>query len=298
VALQHHEVQAVEVDGRITGMNNKTDRNAYNAFYKDAVSSLADSQNATEYIDAFRKKNLVPFYCGGTTKGGVRGLATERLMARVRSRGLARESITILDAGCGQGELSVWLAANGFKVYGVDISEEACRVAQLLAEKIGVAVNVSFLPNSLEEIPLGDKTVDFVIGHASLHHFIKYEGVSTELKRVLKPGGEMFFADSFGENFSYRVFQNKEEMQRLGDVILNRNIVRSFFNKDDLVVELVPYDWFAMLDKLLLKFTPQGATPLVRRISRMWWSIDRLIPVNGITLWLAGSVMTHVTKRA
>ncbi len=279
-------------------MNNKTDRSAYNVFYKDAISSLADCTNAAEYIEAFRRKNLVPFYCGGTTKGGVRGLATEQLMARIKAKGLTRESLTILDAGCGQGELSVWLAANGFKVYGVDISEEACRVAAMLAARVGVNNNVTFLANSLEKIDLEDESVDFVIGHASLHHFIKYEGVSTDLKRVLRSGGEMFFADSFGENPAYHIFHDKEEMQRLGDVILNRKIIRNFFDKDGLSIELVPYDWFAMLDKLFLKITPKSLAPMVRKLSRLWWLLDRAIPINGITLWFAGSVMTRVTKQS
>ncbi len=277
-------------------MTDKTDRDAYNHFYKNMLSSLSECRGRAEYLEAFQRRNLSPFYLGGSTKGGVRGLAVQRLIDCVERKNRRPEAITILDAGCGQGELSVWLAANGFKVYGVDISEEACRMAGELANIIGVQANVKFLPNSLEKIDLDDESVDFVIGHASLHHFIKYEGVSTELKRVLKAGGEMFFADSFGENPLYHLFHNKEEMQRLGDVILTRNKIHQFFGKDNLTVELIPYDWFAMLDKLFQKLLSNKCDAAVRKLSKCWWTLDRATPINNFTLWFAGSVMTHVAK--
>ena len=40
-------------------------------------------------------------------------------------RGISRSELTVLDAGSGQGELSVYLACKGFKVIAVDISTEA-----------------------------------------------------------------------------------------------------------------------------------------------------------------------------
>lgn len=224
-------------------------------------------------------------------------MATQELIAKVKEKRLVPETTKILDAGCGQGELSVWLAANGYKVYGIDISEEACKVASALAKTIGVNKNIKFLANSLEQIEIDDEVIDFIIGHASLHHFIKYEKVSDELNRVLKAGGEMFFADSFGENFFYHVFHNKKKMQRLGDVILTRTRIQNFFNHDNLELEIIPYDWFSMFDKLFLKLFPSEFEPVIRKVSRLWWTFDRAIPVNSFTLWLSGSVMTHVTKQ-
>lgn len=113
-----------------------------------------------------------------------------------------------------------------------------------------------------------DESVNFVIGHVSLHHLIKYEGVAKELGRVITPTGVMFFADSFGENKVYHLFHDKEEMERLGDVILTKPLIESFFS--GFSVCLHPTDWFVMLDKLLLKIIPNCMNKLVRFLSFIW----------------------------
>ena len=271
----------------------KTDKDGYNEFYMDSVSCLADLSSKDAYIEHFKHIGLSPFWQGGNTKGYVRGLVVDALFHAIRKKGLGTREVRVLDAGCGQGELSVYLAAHGFQVVGVDISEEAIRGSKKLASAIGVTDNCKFLAESLEQLSLQEQSIDFVIGHAALHHFIKYKLVALELRRILKDGGEMFFADAFGENKIYHLFHNKERMQRLGDVILNRHLIQNFFSEFD--VEIIPTDWFVMIDKLLLKFF-SDEKPLIRKLSRFWWCLDRLVPVNSATLFLSGAVMTHVVK--
>jgi SAM-dependent methyltransferase len=274
---------------------NKTDRQGYNELYRGRDSDLISCSDAVTYVTAFEQTRIAPFHKGGGTKGYVRGLATQRMLDAAASTGRAARDITVLDGGCGQGELSVYLACKGFKVIGIDISEEACERSSHLAQQIGVD-NVRFEATSLESTGLENECVDFVIGHASLHHFIKYEGVADELRRVLKPGGEMFFADSFGENKAYHLFHNKEEMERLGDVILTKSLIEGFFG--GLHVTIYPTDWFVMLDKLVLKLLPYSRQPMARALSRVWWHLDRWMPKSRASLYLAGAVMTHVEKRS
>lgn len=270
----------------------KTDREGHNKLYKDRDSSLITCPSKEAYVKQFKLTGLSPYWKGGGTKGYVRGLAVEKFLRAVKDRNLSNSEVRVLDAGCGQGELSVYLAALGFQVVGVDISKEACMSASRLAKKMGVSRNCQFKAESLEEISLADDSVDYVLGMAALHHFIKYEGVAQELNRVLKETGEMFFADSFGENRAYHIFHNKEQMHRLGDVILTRELIKIFFAGSD--VTLTPTDWFVMLDKLFLKILPRSASPVVRLPSCLWWYLDRLVPINGVTLYLSGAVMTHV----
>jgi len=275
-------------------MKELTDKEGHNELYKGSVSQLITCDSKEKYREHFRKTGLSPFYKGGGTKSYVRGLTVESIFKAIDRKNLGPDQVTILDAGCGQGELSVWLSANGFHVIGVDISEEACISARKLAESIGIDSNCRFLDESLESLPLDDKSIDFIIGHAALHHFIKYKGVATELGRVLKNEGEMFFADSFGENKIYHIFHNKEQMYRLGDVILTRKLIHDFFHEFE--INITPTDWFVMLDKLLLKIVPEKGKPLIRALSVVWWHMDRFIPVNSVTLYLSGAVMTHVSK--
>jgi len=226
-------------------------------------------------------------------------MATRALQASAERLGLPRERIRVLDAACGQGELSVYLACRGFHVVGVDISREGCRAAERLARQVRAGTPEGgacrFIAASLETLPLPEESVDFVIGHAALHHFIKYPGVSAEFARVLRRGGMGFFADSFGENVLFRAFHDKARMARLGDVMLTDAKIRAFFPQ--FAVDLVPTDWFTMLDKLYERLLGRRLRRLRRRLSRLHFGLDRRVPVRSrFALACSGSVMTVIRK--
>ena len=238
---------------------------------------------------------ISPFHVGGNTKGYVRGLAVKRLIEAVDSAEVHKNRIKILDAGCGLGELSVYLACKGFSVVGVDISYEACQSALELSKRVGVSDRCYFLAESLGELTLSDKSIDYIIGHAALHHFIKYN-VSSEFYRIMKNNALAFFSDSFGENPIYRLFHNKDKMKKLGDVILTKRLIEKSFR--EFRVQLTPTDWFVMIDKLYLKLFNNKLAKTLRYLSRLHYSIDRKMPSsNRILLFLSGSVMTRLEKR-
>lgn len=276
-------------------MHECPDRTGHDELYKGRASALFEARTRDQYVKEFEGLHASPFWRGGSAKGYVRGLTVEYLMRSASNQHRSNERLCVLDAGCGQGELSVYLAAKGFRVIGVDVSGEAVTSSGRLAEKFGVLDSCHFLAATLEALPLDAESCDYVIGHGSLHHFIKYNGVPSELNRILKPAGEMFFADAFGENPLFRVFHDGQRMARLGDVLLKKGLVEDYFQ--DFEVTLHPTDWFVMLDKLFIRLMPARANPLCRRLSWLWWHLDRLIPVNRFTLALSGSVMTHVRKR-
>lgn len=270
------------------------DRAGHDELYKGRTSSLARVRTPSEYAHLYELRRLSPFWRGGSTKGHVRGLAVQRLVEGAVALRRPFDEISILDAGCGQGELSVYLATRGFRVFGIDVSGEAVHSARVLAERVGVADTCRFVSANLEAIPLATESCDFIIGHGALHHFIKYSGVPAELGRVLRREGEMFFADSFGENRLYHVFHDKEQMTRLGDVILSKRLIDDYFR--DFEVNLYPTDWFVMLDKLFLRVTPARLGYMIRWISWLWWHLDRIMPLNRWSLALSGAVLTHVRK--
>ena len=275
--------------------NKKTDKEGYNKLYKDKLSPLAKPCSSSDYIEYFERRGLSPFCNGGNTKGFVRGLAVSKLLEAANATGVQREQLTILDAGCGLGKLSTYLACKGFTVVGVDISNVACQSATQLSKQIGVSKKCTFLAESLENLSVADSSIDFIIGHASLHHFIKYEKVPREFQRIMKEGAKGFFADSFGENPIYHIFHNKEKMERLGDVILSKKLIDSYF--DCFEVELKPTDWFVMLDKLYLKVLPKKLENSIRQLSKVHFWLDKRIPgSNRILLAFSGSLMTAITK--
>ena len=274
---------------------NKADEAGYNEYYKDNLSPFAVVQSPEQYISVYEEQNIAPYWKGGCSKGYVRGEAVKGLVNKAAVRGKNFADITVLDAGFGQGELSVYLACRGFSVVGVDISAEAKVCADMLASTVGVSNRVSFLAESLEATSIPDNSIDYVIGHASLHHFIKYEKVPEEFKRIMKPAAEGFFADSFGENKLYHLFHDKAKMERLGDVTLTKSLIESYFK--DFEITLTPTDWFVMFDKAYKKFLPRGSDPFIRRLSLGHFWLDRRIPHQSrLALYLSGSVLTKIKK--
>lgn len=272
----------------------KTDKEGYNDLYKDNLSGLDNIRTCDDYIREYESTRIGPYYKSGNTKGYVRGLAISQLFDDIKSKKQHFDDITILDAGFGQGELSVYLACLGFNVIGIDISAEAKDCAQKLASNVGVSAKCDFHAESLEKTTLKDSSVDYVIGHASLHHFIKYDGVPIEFKRVMKKGAKGYFADSFGENRLYHIFHNKEKMKRLGDVILTKQLIESYFEGFNVLIK--PTDWFVMLDKLFLKIVPAPFKKTARYLSRVYNFFDRKIENSSrLFLFLSGSVVTQIT---
>lgn len=278
-------------------MNNfkLVDRSAYNEYYRSARNYHYDCSGPTEFRRRFETAELSPYWAGGGTKGTVRGTSTQALLRDIASREEDVRKIRVLDAGCGMGNLSVYLACCGFSVVGIDISETACKKATKLAEKIGVSERARFQATSMERMKeIDTNSIDYIIGHASLHHFIKYPGVPAEFNRILKSGGKGYFADSFGENLLYRLFHDKVKMARLGDVILTGDMIVEYFK--DFSVTLTPVDWFAMLDKLWLRILPRKFDRTICQLSAIHYRLDRKIPTNRTSLFLAGSVFTMIQK--
>ncbi len=274
----------------------QSEKNAHDVFYSKANDLKQEIRDATTYIKWYHTRYLQPFFLGGITKGYVRCLAVNKLLEAVNERGLAKHDVTVLDAGCGQGGLSVYLAALGFQVIGVDLSSVACEDARQLAAQTGVENRCRFIDSSLAELPLPDQSIDFIIGHASLHHFIKYDGIVPEFARVCREKSKGFFADAYGENRIYHLFHNKEQMERLGDVSLTLPMVKDYF-EPQFSATMYGTDWFVMLDKLWLKLLPSSMTDWLRKMSRFYFAVDRIIPEHSrLALRCAGSALTVISK--
>ncbi|MEL7447993.1 MAG: class I SAM-dependent methyltransferase [Pseudomonadota bacterium] len=273
------------------------DKSGYDEYYKDNKTGIyPDVTSPDALIERFSPR-LKPFWEGGPPRGYMRAVAVERLMAAAEKLDRPLDQVRVLEAGCGNGALSVYLASRGLNMFGVDVSTTAIESARELAERVGVADRCHFVDNSLEDTTLEPLSVDFVIGINSLHHFIKYRGVTGEFMRVMKPGATAWFADPFGENKLYHVFHDKEKMERLGDVILTEPLVRDFFTGFD--VTLTPVDWFTMLDKLNRKLLPKGMKPALRKLSRLHFALDRRISTSSrLALRLSGSIVTEARKPA
>jgi SAM-dependent methyltransferase len=90
----------------------------------------------------------------------------------------------VLDAGCGSGRTSAWLAGAGAEVVGFDASPEMLRRA---SERVPSA---SFsLADLAEPLPFGDGSFDLAVASLVIHYLRDWVPPLGEMRRVLRPGG-------------------------------------------------------------------------------------------------------------
>ncbi len=99
----------------------------------------------------------------------------------------------ILDVGCGAGRHLVYLANEGFEVYGIDIAKEGIRMARKVLKDYCLRVHMT-VGNIFERLPYRDNFFDAIISIQVMQHGKAGEikkGIS-EMKRVLKPNKFIF----------------------------------------------------------------------------------------------------------
>jgi arsenite methyltransferase len=122
----------------------------------------------------------------------------------------ALDGLQILDLGCGAGQdcylLSRLVGANG-RIVGVDMTAEQLEVARshrgYHAAQFGYAEsNVEFIQANIErlgESDLGDNRFDLIVSNCVVNLATDKRAVLDQAFRLLRPGGEMYFADVYSD---------------------------------------------------------------------------------------------------
>lgn len=108
-----------------------------------------------------------------------------------------RPGLSLLDVGCGPGNLTVDLASRVAPgaVVGVDRSEKVLELAREEATAAG-ATTVTFQEGDAYALPFEDDTFDVTHAHQVLQHLVDPVAALRELRRVTKPGGVVAVRDA------------------------------------------------------------------------------------------------------
>jgi ubiquinone/menaquinone biosynthesis C-methylase UbiE len=112
---------------------------------------------------------------------------------RYRSQLVPKACGTVLEIGVGSGLNLPFYGTAVSRLYGLDPSEQLLQMARERAS--AATFPVEFLAHTGEEIPLGDCCLDMVVTTWTLCTIPDPLKALKEMRRVLKPGGTLLFAE-------------------------------------------------------------------------------------------------------
>ena len=110
---------------------------------------------------------------------------------------------SVLDLGCGMGRHTLLFAENGFKATGYDLSDSGLKVLRGEKEKRGLELDV--IKGDVVNLPFSDRSFDTALAYHSVYH-VDTAGmmhVISEIKRVIRPGGEVYLTLISKKTYSY-----------------------------------------------------------------------------------------------
>ncbi len=112
---------------------------------------------------------------------------------------------TLLDVGCGAGQVAIPAARAGVNVTGVDIAANSLEQARARAKAEGL--NVQFDEGDAEQLPYPDGSFDTVVSLVGAMFAPRPERVAAEVTRVCREGGRIMMVNWTPNSFVGHMFK-------------------------------------------------------------------------------------------
>lgn len=113
---------------------------------------------------------------------------------------------SLLDVGCGSGQIAIPAAKKGLKVTGVDIAENLLEHARQRASE--AKLNVNFRVGDAENLPLAANHFDIAVSMFGAMFAPRPEKVVQEFARVLKSGGKLVMTNWTPNSMPAQMFRS------------------------------------------------------------------------------------------
>jgi len=150
-----------------------------------AVSCGGDAQAAA--LRQFYSAAPFPGYPPRDSRAGLRQRAARSEFARLLDQAIAPDA-TVLEVGCGTGQMCLFLATGDRLVVGADLTRASLELAAAAARRMGVR-RARFLEMDLHRPALRAEAFDVVYCSGVLHHTPDPAAAFRAVARLARPGG-------------------------------------------------------------------------------------------------------------
>ncbi len=194
------------------------------AYYRDSEIS---------YSQGWDLKHSLAIHAGYFDKGNTNfRKALKRLNEIAAEHAQIKESDYVLDAGCGVGGSSIFLARNyNCKVLGITLSETQINSATKNALKYGVDGKVKFQNKDYTRTGLEPNSFDVVWAIESVCHSVNKLDFIREAFRLLKPNGRLIVID-YCQGRNPKTEKEKEDYTYFLNSVACENLEKPLIFKD------------------------------------------------------------------
>ena len=168
--------------------------------------------------------NNPDFYVKYTSKGNLTPALTEKYKSIIEKH-VSLDGKNILDIGCGDGRLAIYLSEFANSWNGIDINPYAIKVARENIENLSLEDKVTFESGSFLDIPF-DKKFDIIISSNSLHFEDNKSEAFENMDRFLNDEGYVIFFEPTPSANGWRSNELNEDSKEFDESVFRRKVER------------------------------------------------------------------------